>query len=114
VKPIPVPERIHRSDHEIVIRWSEQHQSVYPARYLRQHCHCAGCREELTGRPILDPVSVPDDVRANRLSLVGGYAVQIAWSDGHSTGIYSFEYLSAICPCERCDRERSGRPSAEV
>jgi DUF971 family protein len=32
--------------------------------------------------------------------LIGNYAVQIDWADGHKTGIYDFRYLRAICPAE--------------
>lgn len=56
----------------------------------------------MTGRPILDPATVPEDVRADRLALVGGYAMRVEWSDGHDTGIYTFEYLLDNCPCPRC------------
>jgi DUF971 family protein len=33
---------------------------------------------------------------------MGSYAIRIDWSDGHDTGIFTFEYLKAICPCEQC------------
>lgn len=98
----PVPQAIHRDDREIVITWEEGHVAHYPARELRLSCQCAGCREEMTGRPILDPDSVPTDVSPVSVSLVGGYAIKITWSDGHDTGIYSFDFLSSICPCPSC------------
>lgn len=44
--------------------------------------------------------------RPLRAELVGRYALQIFWSDGHSTGIYTFPYLREICPCEACTRAR--------
>lgn len=102
----PVPERIHRDDREIVITWSADHVSHYPARELRLQCHCAICREEMTGRPLLDPSAVPDGVRPLGVELVGGYGIRIAWSDGHGTGIYTYRYLKELCRCERC---RAGR-----
>jgi DUF971 family protein len=57
----------------------------------------------MTDRPLLDPSTVPDDIRASAISLVGSYAIRIDWSDGHDTGIYTFEYLRAICPCPSCN-----------
>jgi ATP-binding protein involved in chromosome partitioning len=102
----PVPERIHRDDREIVVTWSAEHVSRYPARRLRLQCHCAMCREEMTGNPLLDPDTVPEDVRPERVELVGGYGIRIAWSDGHGTGIYTYRYLNEICPCERCTEAR--------
>lgn len=97
-----VPERIHRGDREITVTWDATHVSVYPARTLRLACHCASCRDEFTARELLDPSSVPADVRPIELSLVGNYAIKIRWSDGHDTGIYTYEHLLSLCPCERC------------
>jgi DUF971 family protein len=109
VSDASVPERIHRGEREIVITWSVEHVGTYPARQLRLDCHCATCRDEFTGKLLLDPSAVPEDVRAEALSLVGNYAIKIRWSDGHDTGIYTYEYLLSVCPCERCQRERRRR-----
>jgi len=110
VKQLPVPYAIRRLDDggTIEIQWEERgHVAAYPARALRLACRCASCQEEMTGRPILDPATVPEDVRALDLKLVGGYAVHFTWSDGHATGIYPWEYLLAICPCEECEARRA-------
>ncbi len=107
----PIPQQIQRYDDEIVITWSEDHAGHYPARYLRLACHCAQCREEMTGTPLLDSDSVPVDVRPLHVALVGSYAIRIDWSDGHGTGIYTYEMLRALCPCERC-REEASDPTA--
>jgi ATP-binding protein involved in chromosome partitioning len=64
------------------------------------------CQEEMTGRPLLDPAGVPDDIAAAAIELVGGYAIRINWTDGHTTGIYTYEWLRAHCPCPRCTGER--------
>jgi len=95
----PIPQAIHRSDDAVTITWAEGHVGVYPARALRLACQCAMCIDEMSGRPVLDPTSVPDDVAPLKLSLVGAYAIRIDWSDGHSTGIYTYEHLLALCPC---------------
>ncbi len=47
----------------------------------------------MTGEMILDPRTVPDDIKPVSISLMGGYGFQIEWSDGHSTGIYTYESL---------------------
>ena len=99
---IPIPTHIHRTDDDIAVTWDEQHVSTYTARDLRLRCQCAACRDELTGQPLLDPNTIPADIRAVSVALVGTYAIRIDWSDGHDTGIYSYDYLLSICPCERC------------
>ncbi len=101
----PTPVEIRRvEDRELHITWTDGHQSILPNKYLRAHCACAMCVNELTGERILNPRTIPEDVRAVEISLVGRYAVQIRWSDGHSTGIYPFERLRALCPCDACQR----------
>jgi DUF971 family protein len=66
--------------------------------------------DETSGRALLDPVSVAEDVRPVSLALVGAYGLQVQWSDGHATGIYTFERLLSSCPCEACRRGRAGEP----
>ena len=110
MKELPVPYAVRRLDDgaAIEIRWdATRHTARYPARDLRLACRCASCQEEMSGLPILDPASVPAEVRALELKLVGGYAVHFSWSDGHATGIYPWEYLLAICPCPDCAARRA-------
>jgi DUF971 family protein len=61
----------------------------------------------MTGRPVLDPATVPDDVHPVRVALVGVYGLRISWSDGHGTGIFTFERLLAACPCPACAAGRA-------
>lgn len=84
------------------ITWSDGHVSMYPFRYLRQNCGCAGCRNEITGERILKPESVAADLKGFKVELVGNYALHFEFSDHHTTGIYPFAVLRAICPCEEC------------
>jgi ATP-binding protein involved in chromosome partitioning len=95
---------------ELAACWSDGHESLYPVRSLRFACKCAGCVHEFTRAPILDPASVPLDVRPMQVESVGRYGIRIAWSDGHDTGIMTFRDLRALCPCEDCgvDVERGG------
>ena len=108
---IPIPLAIHRGEREITITWTEDHRSVFSTRELRLGCHCAQCRDEFTGRLLLEPGAIPEDITAKKVELVGTYAVRFDWSDGHHTGIYTYEYLREICPCERC---RADSPDAET
>ena len=101
--PEETPSSIRQSGaRELEIMWMDGHASRYPVAYLRRSCSCAACVDERTGIPILKPEDVPDDVRPVRIDQVGRYAIQFHWSDGHATGIYSFDRLRALCPCPGC------------
>jgi DUF971 family protein len=78
------------------IEWRDGETSEYAPRYLRLCCPCAGCIEEMTGRPLLDPARVPMEVHPTAIRFVGDYALQFDWSDGHGTGIYPWSYLRDI------------------
>ncbi len=75
------------------IVWRDGHVSEYTPRELRLRCRCAGCVNEFTGAPLLDPSAVPADVHPLQIRRVGRYALGFDWSDGHTTGIYPFDYL---------------------
>jgi DUF971 family protein len=82
---------------ELRIVWPGGVEATVPPARLRDLCPCAGCVEEGTGRKILDPATIPADIRPLALHAVGNYAVQIQWSDGHSTGIYTWQLLRDAC-----------------
>jgi ATP-binding protein involved in chromosome partitioning len=95
--PSFTPEAIRqKGPRELAIRWSDGAESVYDVRELRLACGCAQCVDEWTGEGRLDPGSVPEDVHPRRIQRVGRYAIQIDWSDGHSTGIYPFRRLRGL------------------
>jgi len=101
------------------IIWADDHVSHYDFGYLRDECPCATCNEERvkkstfaaaggTSAAVL-PMFKPK-VRAQSATGIGNYAIQIIFSDGHSTGIYSYDHLRSICPCADCARAfRSGQ-----
>lgn len=84
------------------VTWSDGHESVFEGRSLRLACACARCVNEWSGERMLDTGSVPGKVAAEEITLAGRYGIQIRWSDGHDTGIYTFDRLRALCPCPRC------------
>lgn len=95
----------------IDIDWKDGHQSHYTLAYLRDECPCAGCTgahgtvPEKTNysKPGADPFQMyKAPLKMNDVEPVGGYAVRIHWNDGHKAGIYSWEHLRRICPCEQC------------
>jgi DUF971 family protein len=93
------------------IAWSDGHTSRYSFPYLRDKCPCAVCNDERekkeqeksTGLPALPMFK--ERVKAHGAKPVGSYAIQIDFSDNHATGIYSFDYLRSICPCEECAKQ---------
>lgn len=111
--PKPVPYAINRRDDGLLIEWDAGgHQGFYPARELRLACGCAACVEEMSNRPLLDPATIPTGIRPLSVALVGAYGLRVQWSDGHGTGIYTFERLLQDCPCERCQAAREAARSA--
>ncbi len=88
------PLEINRyKDHDIQVRWSNGEEIVYPARYLRGKCPCAQCVDEMTGKRIVTESILPILVYPTKIESVGRYAIQIYWSDGHSSGIFTWERL---------------------
>lgn len=81
---------------DLTVEWKDGTVSRYPFRTLRDHCPCAACVDELTGRKTLDPERIPADIHIARAEYVGHYALRVDWSDGHNTGIYSFRLLREL------------------
>ena len=88
---------IEESDSELTINWSDDSETKYTAAALRRACPCAQCVNEWTGERTLKPESISDEVGINDVTVVGRYALNFRWSDGHETGIYSFQYLRDLC-----------------
>jgi DUF971 family protein len=98
----PVPVSIKRGDRgEIEIAWSDGPTASYTPRLLRDACPCASCRERRAepAPAALLPVLTPQEVAPlTILSMrpVGQYAYGIEFSDGHSSGIYTLDYLRSL------------------
>jgi ATP-binding protein involved in chromosome partitioning len=87
------PTEMKSDQSPLVIRWSDGKETRHPFRELRLQCPCAMCVDEWTGAKRLDPATVPADVKPIEIRPVGRYGIQITWSDGHGSGIYSFDRL---------------------
>ncbi len=86
----------------MLIEWADGHESLYPHRTLRERCECAACIDEWTRKPILDPAKLPEAIRITKWERTGRYGLNLHFSDGHGTGIYTFRVLRAGCPCPEC------------
>lgn len=89
---------------ELAIKWEDGSESFVPLEKLRRHCPCAGCKGEVDIMGNLhkgpdQPLS-PRAFQLVRLAKVGTYAVQPFWVDGHSTGIFSFDYLRRVAEAD--------------
>jgi DUF971 family protein len=110
----PVDVKVYVTTGEgVAITWSDGHKSRFDFPYLRDHCPCATCNDERlrksqekSGAAVLPMYK--ERVKARGAKAVGNYAIQIDFSDAHATGIFTFEYLREMCPCDDCAREFRG------
>jgi DUF971 family protein len=84
-------------DSTLLITWADDKQCTFKAAALRRACPCAQCVNEWTGERMLKPEGIAEETEINAISVVGRYALNFRWSDGHDTGIYSFRYLRQLC-----------------
>jgi DUF971 family protein len=92
----PTNIRALQAEQVLEITWPEGIVNRLPYHQVRGECPCATCRNEWTGERVLDPASIPADLKLTRMDNIGTYAVQFAWSDGHSSGIFTWETLRAF------------------
>jgi DUF971 family protein len=109
MEPIELSVYKHDGKERIFLLWSDGHRSSYDAFQLRSACPCAMCQGEpgifgKTYETLKDKVKT--DVVPQEIEPVGRYGIKITWSDGHNLGIYTFEYLRKLCPCEECQKTR--------
>lgn len=94
----------------IEIDWKDGHHSSYGLGYLRDECPCATCTGAHGTEPQKTDYAAPaapfpmfkPALKMLDVEAVGAYALKIFWSDGHSSGIYSWDHLRNICPCAEC------------
>jgi DUF971 family protein len=105
--PRPKAINLHRQDGYLEIIWDDGKSCRYPVAHLREACPCVECRG---GHGRMGREYDPDDILTltpkrsyglTNISMVGSYALQPTWDDGHDTGIYTFEYLYRLCPREQ-------------
>ena len=93
------PTRIERGSTSLEIQWKDSYHSELSYRLLRQKCPCAHCDAIRLGKDpfhILPPGDFFENLHLSDIQRVGRYAVRLAWSDGHRTGIYTFQFLREL------------------
>ena len=94
------PTDLQQIGENLAIKWEDGSESFISFESLRRHCPCAGCKGEkdIMGNLYKNPdiPLTPRSFQMVRLGHVGGYGIQPTWADGHSTGIFPFEYLKKI------------------
>jgi DUF971 family protein len=110
--PRPVNIAASRSRGMLLIDWDDSHHSAYPLAGLRAVCPCAECRggHENMGLPgspdmLQRPLSPSQSGELESLEIVGSYALQPIWKDGHRYGLYTWGLLRQLCPCGEHDDE---------
>jgi DUF971 family protein len=116
----PTSVKIHvKNGAGVDITWTDGHASHYEFAYLREECPCATCNDAREKKAALSDAASPfqsspvlpmfkPKPRAQAATVVGNYAVQLSFTDGHSTGIYSYDHLRNICPCAECTKAFRG------
>jgi len=108
----PTSVKVHvKTGAGVDITWADGHSSHFDFAFLREHCPCATCNDERAKKDSLAARNLPTSPllpmykpkpRAQAATQVGNYAIQISFNDGHSTGIFSYDYLRTLCPCAEC------------
>ena len=91
---------IQQIGEELAVKWDDASESFIKLETLRRCCPCAGCKGEvdIMGNLYKNPEKplTPSAFQLMRMDRIGGYAIQPSWADGHSAGIFTFEYLKRI------------------
>ncbi len=95
---MPTAVDLSRAENRLEITWEGGHRSVYGGEQLRWACPCAECKGEAGSPGRLDFVQelTPEETSLEDAGLIGQYALQLTFKDGHGTGLYSFKYLRAL------------------
>ena len=93
----PTNIRAIRDDGVLEISWPGGTTQRLSFKFLRGECPCAACVDENTGIRVLDVASIAQDIQPAAMEFSGNYALKIAWSDGHDTGLYTWNHLNRLC-----------------
>lgn len=97
-KSMEKPERpkVKHDAKTITLIWDDGETATVSNAALRRACGCALCVDEMTQKPLLDPASIPLDIHAEKVGIIGNYAVMVDWSDGHNTGFFPYSVFREL------------------
>lgn len=102
----PSEVEVRNREGELYIQWKDGHESMYPLFGLRKNCPCVECRGGHSKMDSFDKslfkVEAPQHFEIEGAKQIGNHAIRFYWSDGHNTGMYQWETLRKLCPCEEC------------
>jgi DUF971 family protein len=102
----PTAITLNKQTQHLEITWNDGAHCRYPLPHLREACPCVQCRG---GHQFMGAAFDPDDIlkltparsyRIEAIEMIGNYAIQPRWDDGHHTGIYTWDYLRRLCPSD--------------
>lgn len=99
--PPPTHLRARRDEGLFEFEWGDGIVYRVPFKRLRVECPCATCVNEITGERMLDPATIPETIAPVKMGYTGNYALKIEWTDGHSTGLYTWDFLAEIARCTK-------------
>lgn len=114
---LPTKIDLHRAEGYLEISWSDGAHCRYPLPNLREACPCVQCRG---GHEFMGSKFAPENILAlkpkrsyvlERMDMVGNYALQPLWDDGHQTGIYTWGYLKSLCPPAESTADTGANPT---
>lgn len=126
MQPVETPKHrptnitLDRTTNKLVIDWSNGTQCDYPLSELREACPCVECRG---GHHNMGISKGPDNIlnltparsyKVEDVQMVGSYAIQFTWDDGHHTGIYTWDYLMHLCPSKTETQSSSTGESQKI
>jgi DUF971 family protein len=93
---LPKGLKLRKDENVLEIEWQDGSSHRHPAWDLRCDCRCAGCVDEITGERLLDFRTVPAEIRIVDAKMVGNYSIKLVFSDGHDTGLFTWEHLKQL------------------
>lgn len=92
----PTVLRAHQAEQSLELAWEGEPPRRVTYHQVRSSCPCAACKDEWTGKRILDPATIRPDLKLEGMQMVGNYAVRLGWNDGHDSGLYTWDLLRQL------------------